>query len=308
MQRPVYVLDFENPLAVDVERSRALDLSGVLFWHTSAEVPPPRIDSPGHVAYKSLPPGLLIVDGHRASQRGDENSSKDTELVMERWKELRDLGFTVVLIHHTMKANAEVFRGSQALIDQADHVLYFYPVRQPGSDDPIEGEDPESMTYFLGTKEKTRYKSCRLYLKRAGEGRFVLAGNPDDEKIGMLEALLAEHGELAQKAIVKLAKDELDFSKETTRRLLKKGEERGKWTIKKGEKNSSLYQLSSFSPLYRGEKTGKQDSGSFPEDRKTSGENRAQAAGNVEFASFQETAEKTGKQGSFLPEQTKWEA
>ncbi|MGA2106816.1 MAG: AAA family ATPase [Syntrophorhabdales bacterium] len=41
IRKPVYVLDYENPLAVDVERARALDLSGVLFWHTAAEVPPP---------------------------------------------------------------------------------------------------------------------------------------------------------------------------------------------------------------------------------------------------------------------------
>jgi putative DNA primase/helicase len=261
IQKPVYVLDFENPLAVDVERSRALDLSGVLFWHTSAEVPPPRIDSPEYEAYKRLSPGLVIVDGHRASQRGDENSSQDTGLVMERWKELRDLGFTIVLIHHTTKANAEVFRGSQALVDQADHVLYFYPVRRPGADDPIDLEDPDSMTYFLGTKDKTRFKACRLYLKRAGNGRFTLAGNPDDEKIELLTALLSDREELTQNEFMKAAKEEAGYGKDLMRRLLKLGETRGTWTMEKGARNSFVYhlsqaigsdELSGRSPFYKG--------------------------------------------------------
>lgn len=297
VQKHVYVLDFENPLAVDVERARSLDLSGVLFWHTSAEVPPPRIDSPEFEAYKRLPPGLLIVDGHRASQRGDENSSKDTGLVMERWKQLRDLGFTIILIHHTQKANAEVFRGSQALIDQADHCLYFYPVRQPGSEDPVDAEDPDNMTYFLGTKDKTRFKACKVYLKRAGAGRFILAGNPDDEKIELLGALLSGRGGLTQTQIVKAAKDDLDFGKPLTRRLLKRGEERGIWTVTKGDKNSSLYLFSSCSPLYKGGENRKTGFCGFSDPVKTGESKGQESVGRLEFSSFSEGSKKTGKTG-----------
>jgi hypothetical protein len=246
--KPVYILDFENPLAVNVERARSLNLAGVLIWHTSAEIAPPRIDSPEYVMYKKLPPGLIVVDGHRASQRGDENSSQDTGLVMERWKELRDLGFTIVLIHHTQKANAEVFRGSQALIDQADHCLYFYPVRQLGSDDPVDAEDPDAMTYFLGTKDKTRYKACKLYLRRAGEGRFIQAENPDNEKMAAIREILKTHGNMVQKDLIKTAQDELGYSKAQIRRVLKKGEST-MWKVTKGEKNSRTYQFSSYPPL-----------------------------------------------------------
>ncbi|MGA2106894.1 MAG: AAA family ATPase [Syntrophorhabdales bacterium] len=249
LKSPVYVIDFENPLAVDVERSRALDLSGILFWHTSAEVPPPRIDSPQYEVYKSLPPGLIIVDGHRASQRGDENSSQDTGLVMERWKELRDLGFTIILIHHTQKANAEVFRGSQALVDQADHCLYFYPVRQPGSDDPVVLDDLDSTIYFLGTKDKTRFKPCRLYLKRAGSGRFTTAGDPDDERVGCMKGLLGDCGTLTQREFVARAREKLGLGKALTLRLLKRGEAKRVWKIVRGDKNACLYQLSCLSPL-----------------------------------------------------------
>ena len=200
-------------------------------------------------------PGVFIIDGHRASQLGDENSSQDTARVMERWKELRALGNTILLIHHTTKANEQTFRGSQALIDQADHVLYFYPVRKPGQDDPVEFDDPDSLTYYLGTREKTRYRLVKVYVKRAGGGRFVLAGNPDDEKIGLMQDLLGTDG-LTQRDFLKAVKDNLAYGKDLTLRLLKLGEDRGVWTVEKGKSNSRVFRLSGLrvvAPPYRGE-------------------------------------------------------
>jgi hypothetical protein len=295
--------DFENPEAIIIERTRQLNIKNVYFWHTSFEVPPPRIDSPEWELYKKLTPGLLIVDGHRASQRGDENSSKDTGLVMERWKALRDLGFTIILIHHTQKANEQVFRGSQALIDQADHVLYFYPVRKPGNDEPVDSEDFEDMTYFLGTKDKTRFKHCKLYLKRAGEGRFVLAGDPADEKLTNMKDLLIQSGELSQKEFMGLIKDELAYGKTVALRLLKQGEERKFWTIRKGDKNSSLYSAFLLSPLIKGGENRKTDFGSFPGISKMINTNNSQVSDNTLFSSYPDTDETTGKQGSLsVPE------
>lgn len=295
-KRPASVLDYENPLAVDVERSRALDLAGILFWHTSAEVPPPRIDSPEYEAIKKLPSGLIIVDSHRASQMGDENSSQDTALVMERWKEIRAIpGNTLLIICHTQKANEQVFRGSQALIDQADHVLYFYPVRKPGSDDPVESEDPDSMTYFLGTKDKTRFKACRIYLKRAGEGRFTIAGNPDDEKIELLAGIIEARGEVKQTDIIEAAKEELGLGKTVTLRLLKRGEERGAWVVKKGNNNSSLYQFTGYSPPKEGEKTGKPDSDSFHGDQKPGNDSATKSVGTLDFSGLPDGAKNNRK-------------
>jgi hypothetical protein len=216
---------------------------------------------------------------------------------MERWKELRDLGFTIILIHHTQKANVEVFRGSQALIDQADHVLYFYPVRQPGSDEPIESEDPETLTYFLGTKGKTRFKACRIYLKRAGQGRFTVADDPDEEKIELLAAILKGRGELTQTQIVKAAKEELDFGKPVTRRLLKRGEERKIWTVTKGERNSSLYQLFSCSPLYKGGENWKTESGGFSGTVKTEETKVKKPVDTLEFSSCSDHEKNNMKTG-----------
>lgn len=217
---------------------------------------------------------------------------------MERWKELRNIGFTIILIHHTQKANEQVFRGSQALIDQADHVLYFYPVRKPGNDDPVDSEDGDSMTYFLGTKDKTRFKHCKIYLKRAGEGRFVLAGDPADEKLTNMQDLLVQSGELSQKEFLKLIKDELGYGKEATRRLLKQGEDRKFWTVRKGDKNSSLYSAFLLSPLIKGGENRKTDFDGFPGISEMTNNNNYQVVDTAKLSSYPTTLEKTEKQGN----------
>ena len=104
MQMPVYYIDFENSLATLHDRAIVLGKSSLQVWHISNPVPPPRLDSKDWVQYKNLPPGLLIFDTLRASQLLDENSSRDMTTIMMRLKELRDMGFTIVLIHHTPKS------------------------------------------------------------------------------------------------------------------------------------------------------------------------------------------------------------
>ena len=226
---------------------------------------------------------------------GDENSSQDTAFVMERWKELRAIGNAIILIHHTQKANEQVFRGSQALIDQADHVLYFYPVRKPGQDDPVEFDDPDSLTYYLGTREKTRYRHVKVYVKRAGKGRFVLAGDPDDEKIESMKDLLGGDG-LTQGEFLRAAKGNLGYGKTLTLRLLKRGEDRGAWTVEKGNKNSCRYLLSVFSTLKGGGKQENRIQG-FPVDINSVKDKSLKTVDSSMFSCLRKDERKAGKQG-----------
>ena len=235
---PVYYVDFENPLPVVVDRTRNLNITDVYFWLQGSASPPPRIDSDDYGIYKQLPSGLLIFDSLRASQSGDENSSKDMALAMQRYKELRDCGHAVTLIHHTQKANEQSFRGSMAILDLADHVLSFFPVRKPGSDTPIEGDDLDAMTFYLGTKEKTRFSPVKLYVCRAG-GRFELARHPDDERIAAIADVLSGQ-EFTKTAFLEAVKKQCDFGKELAERLLKVGESRGIWECFPQQKNNAL--------------------------------------------------------------------
>ena len=42
---------------------------------------------------------------------------------MERLKQLKDMGFAILLLHHTPKGNENTYKGSTAFLDLCDHVL-----------------------------------------------------------------------------------------------------------------------------------------------------------------------------------------
>jgi archaellum biogenesis ATPase FlaH len=285
VKMPAYYIDFENPLSIAVDRARTLNITTVNFWLQSFEVPPPRIDSDAYGVYKLLPSGLLIFDSLRASQMGDENSSKDMALAMQRYKELRDHGHTVILIHHTQKANEQGFRGSMAILDLADHVLNFFPVRKPGDEAPAEGDDLDNMTFYFGTKDKTRFNQCKLYLRRAN-GRFEIAEHPDDEKITLIKDLLTNHEGITQKDLLRLIKEELSIGKASALRLLKQGEHKEVWTVETGGNNSRLYRLSGFPPYIKGGKTGKPNAALSADTGKPGIKDARKSFDNVGFSGF----------------------
>ena len=134
IKTPVIFVDFENPLAVLNTRTQKLgDGENVYFWRASNEkVRPPKLDSKEDwELYKTLPKGsVLIFDTLRASHGKDENASNDMQLIMGRLKELRDMGFTIILLHHTAKNSDKAAKGSTAIVDLADHILGLTLVRK----------------------------------------------------------------------------------------------------------------------------------------------------------------------------------
>ena len=77
----------------------------VFFWRANNDkIKAPKLDKSEYELYKQLPEGsILIFDTLRASQDRDENKSNEMGLIMGRLKELRDMGFTIILLHHTAK-------------------------------------------------------------------------------------------------------------------------------------------------------------------------------------------------------------
>ncbi len=133
IKMPVYYIDFENPLTCLKERISNIGLSdNVSIWHISNETPPPRLDSSDWVLYKQLPAGLLIFDTLRASNLSDENDSRQMAVVIARLKELREMGFTILLLHHTPKANENTYKGSTAILDLVDNVIGLEEAKEHG--------------------------------------------------------------------------------------------------------------------------------------------------------------------------------
>ncbi|MBZ0156277.1 MAG: AAA family ATPase [Alphaproteobacteria bacterium] len=253
----VVFIDFENSLPVLVDRIRKIGADDVLFWHNAnEEMKPPKLDSLDAEAYKHLPKGsLLVFDTLRASQSKDENNSQDMAVIMSKLKDLRDMDFTILLLHHTPKGNDRTYKGSTAILDLADHVLSLHKVKKGNPEGgEVEDEDDQECLYRLGTKDKTRYEPFHVFMAFDKERGFVKAEDPDELDLQGIYHFLKEKPRLNQGNIFELAKDELDIkSKGKVISLLKKGE--GRYWTSTREGKAVFYQaigcVHVSDPIYR---------------------------------------------------------
>ena len=253
-QTPIVFVDFENPLSVLNTRTQRLgEAEGVHFWRMGNELKPPQLDSHEWEEYKKLPQGaVLIFDTLRASQSGDENDSRAMANVMNRMKELRDFGFTIILLHHTAKNTDNVSKGSTAIVDLADHILGLTMVRvkengQDVVDDGIEGFDTESVYYF-GNYQKTRFEPHGIHLVLNPERGFDLAPDPEEETLKKMQQILQDSGPLLKTAFT-IECNGLGLGIKKLRNLVGRGV--GKfWNIEAGgTKNAQLVTAIEFGTL-----------------------------------------------------------
>jgi hypothetical protein len=254
----VIVIDFENSLAVLSERAKRTAVDGVLFWDSGQN--PPSLDKAGWRAYQALleqyPSAVFVFDTLRSAHSGDENNSEVMTLIMQRMRQLRDAGATVILLHHTPKGNDRQFKGSGAIFDLCDQTLALYQTAKPGSDQEADDDDdaPDKV-YRFGTGKKTRYKPHRVFLSFDTEQEvFTLAKNPDDEALEYLHSIICQIDEKTtakQSEIVRAANSDggFDFGGDKKiRALLKRGIDRF-WTTDRGLHNSIIYRPIQFGSL-----------------------------------------------------------
>ncbi|HOI75830.1 MAG TPA: AAA family ATPase [Syntrophales bacterium] len=261
VKTPVVYVDFENPLPVLNQRTKKLGpAENFLFWRANHELlGAPRLDSPEWERYKALPPGaLLIFDTLRASQRRDENDSRDMGDIMGRLKELRDLGFTIVVLHHTSK-NSDRYKGSTSIADQADHLLGLTKVKKNngGPDEVVQDDDDDPDTvYRFGWCEKTRFEPYAVYLTLNPDRGFDLAPDPQEMNLKVILNILLEQGSLLKTELARRGAAALGVSEKKVMRLIGQGQGRY-WAIEKlGTKNAQRIvpiQFGSFASLYRAE-------------------------------------------------------
>jgi archaellum biogenesis ATPase FlaH len=191
----VIIVDFENSLAVLSERAKRTAVEDVLFWDSGQN--PPSLDKTDWVAYEELlkqyPGAVFVFDTLRSSHSGDENSSEVMTVIMQRMRQLRDAGATIILLHHTPKGNDRQFKGSGAIFDLCDQTLALYQTAKPGSDQEAsdDDDDPEKV-YRFGTGKKTRYRPHRVFLTFDTEQEvFTLAKDPADEALEQLYSIVS---------------------------------------------------------------------------------------------------------------------
>ena len=300
LQTPVYYIDFENPLTFLKERVEKIGTSDNLYvWHISNNPMPPRLDSKTWDIYKRLPPGLIIFDTLRAGHLLDENNSKDMALIVARLKELREIGFTILLLHHTPKGNEGIYKGSTAILDLTDHVLALEILKE--TDDDVEFDPDKS--YRFSTRIKTRYEPYSIYLTFNPEIKgFELAKDPDMEKMRAIQELIQDSKEsMKQKDLKERIKDELGYTERDIRRLLKKGIDTF-WKTSTGEKNSILYSVCTFVQPYKDVQTDQQDLLPAKTCTNTPLINTSKTIDNIEMVRLLNGSVQTDKQDDFIPE------
>ena len=250
---PVCFIDFENPVAVLNTRTQKLgEADNVYFWRVGNELKPPKLDSNEWVLYKDLPQGaLLVFDTLRASHGRDENASDQMAGVMERVKELRDCGFTIILLHHTPKNSDKISKGSTAIVDLADHILNLSRVRKAKDGEDVlvhDDDDDDEAIYRFGVREKTRFEPHHIYLVLNPDRGFELAPDPEEETFKSMRRVLEDSGQLQKTEFAKQCKS-LSLGEKKARRLIDRGIGRF-WKIEDtGKKNAQLVVAIQFGSL-----------------------------------------------------------
>lgn len=160
-------------------------------------------------------PTVLVIDTFARSFVGlDENSQKDTGLWVESADRLRQLGYTVVFLHHTAK-NTEFgfkYRGSSAIEGAMDTSFVMH--RDGGT----------GKLKFFCTKQKDHDEGSPIYLQRVAvhpdrpgeDGSVVLVPAPNIDERFTVE------GQALEAAIKKLMNDvRFDSDRARARELTK---------------------------------------------------------------------------------------
>jgi archaellum biogenesis ATPase FlaH len=305
-QTTVIFIDFENPLAVLITRTQKLgDAENVLFWRANnPNIKAPKLDKPDWELYKQLPQGaVLIFDTLRASQGRDENKSDDMAQIMDRLKQLRDMGFTVILLHHTAKNSDRIAKGSTAIVDLADHIIGLTLVKKrlDGQDVVVDDDNmDEDLLYRFGTKDKTRFEPFQMYLTLNPDRGFELAPDPEEDNLKAMHRILELSGAVKKTDFMKACGDRLRLAAHKARKLFDIGHGRY-WHVEKQDTKNTLIvrpiQLFSFStPI--GSENLKNRNPVIQGSEKTGTGNDAQVIDNGQLFSFSKGFYKTEKQAA----------
>ncbi len=294
VKTPVIFVDFENPLAVLNTRTQKLgEADGVFFWRANNDnIKAPKLDKKDYELYKQLPQGaILIFDTLRASQDRDENKSDEMGLIMGRLKELRDMGFTIILLHHTAKNSDKIAKGSTAIVDLADHILGLTLVRKKrdGQEIIVDDEDSDGdLVYRFGVREKTRFEPYQIYLTLNPDRGFELAPDPQEDTLKEMYEILLEHDCINKTDFLRECKNKIGLGEKKLRVLFGIGQGRY-WKVEKlCSHNSQMVmpiQFGSFAPLYSVAKLQNRNS-VLQDEVKTDSPEIQQPIENNEFGSF----------------------
>ena len=238
-QMSALCLDGENPLYVVKDKLENLGLPetpSLQIWGGWVDPTAPGPGSPIIQKFAREEKGLIIYDSLIVFHEGSEQSSTETRAFMDQFRLLANLGATVIVIHHTGKAEtAKKYRGSsdiKASVDTAYHLQDLSP--------DVPELDRLRLQCFKGRSAPGQDLAMQF---RAGEG-FVATDMPDRVATtsDSINQLLGNGTAANQKEIIEALRAD-GFSAAQIRSALKTGVDSGHLKRSKGTKNEHLYEL-----------------------------------------------------------------
>jgi hypothetical protein len=252
IKMPVYIADYENPTPwlSEIGRRPHLQNSEIQVFHQGVGTKPYYFDGDDWEKFIDLEPGLLIIDGLRSSApKLDENSSSDMTLLLDKYKKLRDAGFTIVCLHHPPKSNDLDVRGSGAIMGNSDCGLILRlnkDSKKKAKEDDEDEEMSPPYTIVVGPTQKSRFIKSTHYFWFNPPQPITLSEDPGlgriKEMAELLKKMFDSSGEkVTQKAWKARCENELGIKHNAFYRLEKKGLALREWKGFAEEGRSKTY-------------------------------------------------------------------
>jgi len=235
-QTTVLYVDYENPVFEVKRRLRLLtgnaaSLPNLRVWGTWLEHQPPQLLSQdsailARIAREEAP--LIVFDPFRFAHGSDENDSSAMGTIMLALRSLVIHGATVLIIHHSAKAEGSTGRGSSAIRGACDIALL------------QELDDASGFITLKATKNRFGERFALTIRPDYVAGRFELVDSPflttKNNDIVRLKEIIALNPGMTQTAIC----DKFGGRKEWISQLLR--DQVGKsWRTENGPRKSTCY-------------------------------------------------------------------
>lgn len=243
VQRPVLILDRENPEAVIAERMDRFGIANsdtfkVLHAGNAPDGEAPHPGGAGITAWVASAPvkPLIVVDSLVAFAQCDENDARAMRNELQHYRRLAHLGATVLLIHHSGKGEtSREYRGSS---DFKASIDVGFVVANPG--------DPADLKRVQLTAFKTRVSVTPAMIlefdadtvtwsERSGGGHAAMT------RSALIEVLTENPGVIGCE-FEKLATAR-GIARNEARRWLENAALRGEVTVETGPRNSRRFTL-----------------------------------------------------------------
>jgi hypothetical protein len=234
-QSKVLYLDGENPLYV--VKQRLLDLGiretpELQVWGGWNISPPPGPQSALLIDFAQRHKPLIIFDSLIEFHPGSEQSSTETRAFMKLFRRLANLGATVVVLHHSGKAEtAKTYRGSSDIKAAVDTAYQLQSV----------GEESNRLGQLTMRCFKGRLMPGQNFGLEFRQGQGFVASEAASKIITVPEIIaeiLRDHPRSNQSKVVSLGR-----SRGCTKNQIEQALKTGPWRTEPGPRNSTLYSL-----------------------------------------------------------------